>query len=44
MSYYDLTAATGSLKLINERNSLPGAMLQFISLQGGSGPPFPIIL
>lgn len=44
ISYYILTAATGFLKLINEHNSLPGAMLQFISPLGGIGPPIPIIL
>ena len=44
ISYYILTAATGILKPINERNSLPAAMLRFIPPLGGSGPPLPIIL
>lgn len=44
ISYYVLTAGTGFLKLINERNPLPAAMLWFIPPLGGSGPPIPIIL
>lgn len=44
ISYFILTAATGFLKLINEHNSLPGAMLRFIPPLGGSSPPIPIIL